>query len=199
MPAVGELVRGARTADGRRAFGLGRAGDRAGSAATAEPSLSRRCGGPDRRPRAYCQASAAADVCGVLEYDPLMKSLREWSVPMTKETVIRAAEVVGLTTRKELVLGNLRVLPPGQWSVELRLPEAVSRADDIDIYFRDHRDNRWRRGVLGTLREEPSARGFGERRMSFVRASARHRRPCTQRRSKALAFGGLNVRRDDVR
>ncbi|UNB50139.1 hypothetical protein [Mycolicibacterium sp. YH-1] len=56
---------------------------------------------------------------------------------------------------RELARGNLRILPPGTWLVEIRLPGKALEPDVVDVRFRDHRDLRWRRGALGNLTESP--------------------------------------------
>jgi hypothetical protein len=39
--------------------------------------------------------------------------------------------------------------------VKLSLPNADVKATDLNIYFSDHREVRWRRGVFGSLTEAP--------------------------------------------
>lgn len=57
-------------------------------------------------------------------------------------------------TRDRLAQGIARVVPPGQWRVSLKLAHPCVVAEDIHLFFRDHRGVHWWRDGNGQLIEQ---------------------------------------------
>lgn len=51
--------------------------------------------------------------------------------------------------------GRASTLPPGQWTVSVRLSNTSVRPLRLDLFFRDHRGIYWRRDPMGQLHEQP--------------------------------------------
>lgn len=76
--------------------------------------------------------------------------------------------------RDRLARTRLSVLRNGQWKVLVPLSHSSVTADDLDIFFRDHRGVYWRRSIRGSLVVIPISRAEADRDPdAVVRAAER--------------------------
>jgi hypothetical protein len=75
-------------------------------------------------------------------------------------TDIRISEPVEWNEERDrLARGRANVLPPGQWTVGLRLATASLVPTDLHLFFRDHQGAYWWRNATGKIAEMPPPDG----------------------------------------
>lgn len=58
--------------------------------------------------------------------------------------------------RDRLAAGHARVVPPGQWQVRVKLATPSVIAEEVHLFFRDHRGVYWWRNAEGRVVEHPA-------------------------------------------
>jgi len=58
--------------------------------------------------------------------------------------------------RDRLARGRAQVVPPGRWQASVKLAHAAVAAEDVHLFFRDHRGVYWWRHADGQLSDQPA-------------------------------------------
>jgi hypothetical protein len=95
----------------------------------------------------------------VVVFDLIVAAICESSPPLPiaySPTDIRISDPVEWDQERDrLARGRAPVLPPGQWSVGIRLATTSLRPIHLHLFFRDHRGVYWWRDAVGALTELP--------------------------------------------